>query len=384
MPDIVAGLKTYPSVALLGPRQCGKSTLAHMLMEQRKPDALLLDLERPADRARLTEAEAFFDANADRLICLDEIQRMPELFPLIRHILDKRGTPGQLLLLGSASRDVIESASESLAGRVKYLELTPFLHDEIQQTHTPFNDYWMRGGFPRSLLAPSEEASMDWRQEFIRSFLERDLLQLKIRLMPERARRLWTMCAHCHGQLLNKSQLASALDVDSHTVDNYLDILEAAFMIRRLPSFHINLKKRLVKRPKIYIRDSGILHALLGIADYNALLAHPVRGFSWEGLVLDQILSRLSPLTQATFYRTAKGAEADLVLERGGRKAVIEIKASATPDPASGFWTVLDDLQPEYVRIIAPVDAAYPLKQGVQVLPLQAFLKDSRAAGWLK
>lgn len=381
--EVQRRLQSNPSVALLGPRQCGKSTLAREILKH-VPDALMLDLERPADRMVLEEAEAFFNANADKLICLDEVQRMPEVFPILWYVIDKRERKSQFLLLGSASRDLIESASESLAGRIHYTELTPFLWEEALPSHCSFQDFWVRGGFPRSLLAETSVDSLEWRQEFIRSFLERDLLLLKARLLPERARRLWMMTAHCHGRLLNKSILASALDVDVHTVGNYLDVLEAAFMIRRLPAFHANLKKRQVKSPKIYVRDSGILHALLGIQDYNGLLGHPMRGFSWEGLVLDQILGRLHPLAQASFYRTAKGYEADLVIEYEGKRIVAEIKASATPRVEAGFWKVLDDLQPESASVIAPVDRSFVLKDKVEVLSLESFIIAGQQAGWLR
>lgn len=380
--DVVDRLQNNPAVALLGPRQCGKSTLARMILEQ-IPDTLMLDLERPADRAVLEEAESFFDANSNRLICLDEVQRLPELFPVLRYMIDKRGTDGQFLLLGSASRDLIESASESLAGRIHYLEMTPFSYDEVD-AESSLNQYWIRGGFPRSVLAGSDAVSMEWRQEFIRSFLERDLLQIKSRLSPERARRLWMMVAHCHGRILNKAQLAFALDVDTHTVSSYLDVLEAAFMIRRLPAFHANLGKRLVKSPKIFVRDSGLLHALLGIADYNALLAHPMRGFSWEGLVLDQILARLHPLAEASFYRTAKGVEVDLVVECAGRKTVLEIKASSSPKPEKGFWTGLDDLSPDSSLLIAPVEHSYTLKDKLDILSLPDLIRRGQSDGWLR
>lgn len=381
--EVLRRLESSPSVALLGPRQCGKSTLARIVLEQ-FPGAVLLDLERPADRAVLEEPEAFFDANSGTLVCLDEVQRMPELFPVLRYAMDKQGGNGRFLLLGSASRDLIESASESLAGRIHYLELTPFLWKEVKRGGCSFEDLWLRGGFPRSLLADSALASLEWRQEFIRSFLERDLLLLKARFSSERARRLWTMIAHCHGRLLNKSQLASALDVDVHTVGNYLDVLEAAFMLRRLPAYHANLRKRLVKSPKVYIRDSGILHALLSIPDYNALLAHPVRGFSWEGMVIDQILARLHPLAQASFFKTAKGAEADLVIEFAGETHVAEIKASATPKVESGFWSVLDDLHLESACVIAPVSHTFTLRDGVVALSLESYILKGQKEGWLR
>ncbi len=332
----------------------------------------------------LEDPEAFLSANSNQLICLDEVQRVPELFPILRYAIDQHGGTGRFLLLGSASRDLIEQASESLAGRIAYLELTPFLWQEANLQNIKFNDYWTRGGFPRSLLASSNGTSMEWRQEFVRSFLERDLLQLKPRLSPERARRLWIMVAHCHGRVLNKSQLAAALDVDAHTIGSYLDLLEAAFMIRRLPPYHSNLRKRLVKSPKIYIRDTGILHTLLGIQDFNALLAHPVRGFSWESLIIDQILARLHPLAQASFYRSAKGAEADLLIEHNGKTILLEMKASSAPKMERGFWNVLADIDPLFARVIAPIERRYPLKQGVEVVPLNEIITEGLSEGWLQ
>jgi len=376
-------LESNQAIALLGPRQCGKSTLARMVLKA-YPESVVLDMERPADRAAMEEAEAFFDANSEHLICLDEVQRVPELFPVLRVVIDKHAGNGQFLLLGSASRDLIEKASESLAGRIAYLELTPFLWEEAVRSDVGFTDFWVRGGFPRSLLAGSARASMDWRQEFVRSFLERDLLQLKPRLLPERARRLWMMVAHCHGRILNKSQLAGSLDVDVHTVGNYLDILEAAFMIRRLPAFHSNLRKRQIKSPKIYVRDSGILHALLGIEDYNALLSHPVRGFSWEGLVVDHILARIHPLAQISFYRTAKGAEVDLVVEHAGKTVAIEMKASAAPKVERGYWSVLNDIQPDRAYVVSPVARRYALKGVVEVVSLEEIIEEGLADGWLR
>lgn len=381
--EIQHRLNSSSAVALLGPRQCGKSTLATWLVSE-YPNALLLDMERPADRALIEEPEAFFDANSEKLICLDEIQRVPELFPVLRYIIDKRGTNGQFLVLGSASRDLIEQSSETLAGRIQYLELTPFLWNEVESEGYSLNDLWLKGGFPRSFLSPDLQISMEWRQEFIRSFLERDLLQLKPRLSSERARKLWTMVAHCHGQLLNKSQLAVALDVDVHTVGNYLDILEAAFMIRRLPPYHANLRKRLVKSPKIYVRDSGILHALLSIDSLNQLFSHPIKGYSWESFVMDQLLARLTPFAQAYFFRTARGDEVDLVIEHAGQKIIIEIKASAAPKLESGFWNAKNDLQATAAYVVAQVPRTTPIKEGVIVLELRELLKQGQESGWLK
>ena len=379
---LLRGLENMPAVALIGPRQCGKSTLARSLLANRE-GALILDLERPGDRRILDDPEAFFDANSEKLICLDEIQRMPELFPFFRYILDKRNRPGQLLLLGSASRDVIEFAAESLAGRIRYLELTPFLWSEIRHLND-MRTYWLRGGFPRSLLASSDEESAEWRMDFVRSFLERDVPGFNTRISPVTIERIWVMLAHMHGQLLNKAALAHALGVDGHSVNNYLDLLEGAFMIRRLPPYYSNTKKRLVKSPKVYIRDVGILHSLLQISSSHDLFRHSVYGFSWEGLVIENIIGRLKPGVSAFFYRTAQRAEADLLLEQGAKRIVIEIKASSAPKVERGFWNVLDDIQPDHAFVVSPVERRYFLKRDVEVVSLEEIIEEGLAEGWLR
>ena len=380
--SLLRGLENMPAVALIGPRQCGKSTLAHSLLADRA-SALILDLERPADRRILDDPEAFFEANSENLICLDEIQRMPELFPFFRYILDKRNRPGQLLLLGSASRNVIEFAAESLAGRIRYLELTPFLWSETRH-FCDIRTYWLRGGFPRSLLASSDEASSEWRMDFVRSFLERDVPGFNTRISPVTIERIWVMLAHMHGQLLNKAALAHALGVDGHSVNNYLDLLEGAFMIRRLPPYYSNIRKRLVKSPKVYIRDSGMLHSLLQISSSHDLFRHSVYGFSWEGLVIENIIGHLKPGVSAFFYRTAQRAEADLLLEQGAKRIVIEIKASSAPKVERGFWNVLDDIQPDRAFVVSPVERRYFLKREVEVLSLAEIIEEGIADGWLR
>jgi len=366
-------LATFPAVAVLGPRQCGKSTLAKDLIRDRD-QSIYLDLERPSDLRKLTDPELFFDAHREQLICLDEIQRAAELFAVLRSVIDDRHRPGQFLILGSASRDLIRQSSETLAGRIAHLELTPFLWPEVETVPYPLNTYLVRGGFPRSLLAPSDDASFDWRSHFVRTFLERDIPQLGTRIPSVAIERTWKMCAHYHGQLLNLSRLGEALGVSHPTVRSYVDLLAQTFMLRVLPPLHVNLKKRLVKSPKIYLRDPGILHALLDVATFDDLLGHPVAGASWEGLVIENVLAA-RPEWRGFFYRTAKGAELDLVMERGQQRIAIECKMSSAPTVTQGFWNALQDLGISEAWIIAPVKESYPIGKGVRVTSLSEFMR---------
>lgn len=358
-------LAANPAVALLGPRQCGKSTLAkHMLADI--PDAVFLDLERPSDLNKLRDPEAFLKLHAGRLVCIDEVQRVPELFPVLRSLIDEQGSAGQYLILGSASRDLIRQSSETLAGRISYLELSPFVLGEVPDS---LQHLWLQGGFPRSFFADSV-ASYDWRLDFIRSFLERDIPMLRSAVPAEAVGRLWTMCAHYQGQLLNLQKLAESMGVHAGTIRNYLDLLCGGFMLRRLPPFVVNVKKRLVKSPKIYIRDSGILHTLLNIETADDLYAHPVFGDSWEGFVVETVLSSISDRFSFGFYRTSHGAEMDLVLQKGSKRFGIECKASTSPKVTKGFWTAREDLGLDETFIVAPVDGGYPFGDGVRVCSL--------------
>jgi predicted AAA+ superfamily ATPase len=363
-------LQHNPVVAILGPRQCGKTTLAKHIVKPIKKSAYL-DLENPADLAKLDDPLAFFSLHHDdELICLDEIQRSPELFTALRSIVDERGRSGQFLILGSAGRDLIHQSSESLAGRIAYLDLTPFLLNEIgPAAPLDLRRLWLRGGFPRSYLAPDDDVSSQWRQDFIRTFLERDIGMLGLRMPPARLGRLWKMCAHSHGSLLNASKLADSLGVSSHTVRSYLDLLEHTFMIRVLRPDAPNLKKRLVKSPKIYIRDSGILHTLLDIRTHDDLLSHPVVGASFEGFAMENILASTRNY-EHSFYRTSAGAEIDLLLRRGRRVLAFELKSSTLPSVTKGFWSALEDISPDEAYIVAPVKESYPMKDGVMVTPL--------------
>lgn len=373
-PDLVRALARSPVVALLGPRQCGKSTLAKRVLE-RVAGAVYLDLERPAHRNRLQDPETFFDANRKSLVCLDEIQRAPDLFPILKSIVDERGRNGQFLVLGSASPDLLRQGSETLAGRLAFLTLTPFLAVEGDDASlaTP-RLLWLRGGFPRSRLAATDADSFSWREDFIRTFLETDIPQLGFRVAAESLRRFWLMCAHMHGQLLNASRLGESLGVSHHTVRSWLEILERTFLLRVLHPLEANLKKRLVKSPKVYLRDSGILHALLGIGTFDELLGHPVCGHSWEGFVLENVLA-LASGWRTSFHRTATGEEIDLVLEKGRRRVALECKLSTSPQISRGLRTALADLGIVHTWIIAPVPQAYPLEKGVTVAPLRTALE---------
>ena len=363
-------LQNNPAVAILGPRQCGKTTLAGQIVKSFK-QSIYLDLENPGDLAKLDDPLAFFSLHNNDLVCLDEIQRAPELFTTLRSIIDTRGRNGQFLILGSAGRDLIRQSSESLAGRIAYLDLTPFLFFEVEAAHKgDIRELWLRGGFPRSYLATNTDISFEWRQDFIRTFLERDIGMLGFRMSPARLGRFWKMCAHIHGSLLNASKLADSLGVSSHTIRSYVDLLEHTFMVRLLLPDAQNLKKRLVKSPKLYIRDSGILHALLDIRTHDDLLSHPVLGVSFEGFAMENILA-FAKNYEPSFYRTSAGAEIDLILRRGGRTLAFELKSSTVPRVSKGFWNALEDISPDEAYVVAPVKESYPMKGEVMVSPLQ-------------
>lgn len=379
-PTIQESLLDFPAVAILGPRQAGKTTLAQEIVRAR-PGSTYLDLERPSDLRKLDDPELFFRLrqaqHPEALVCLDEIQRAPDLFPVLRSVLDSGGHNGQLLLLGSASRDLLRQSSESLAGRIRFLELTPFLATELDLADTDsagLARLWLRGGFPRSLLARSDESSRQWRESFVRSFLERDIPQLGFSIPAAALHRLWRMLAHLHGQVLNASKLGAALGISHTTARSQIDLLAQTFMVRQIEPLEANVKKRLVKSPKLYLRDSGILHALLEIDDIESVLAHPACGESWEGLVIENVVAT-RPDWQPSFYRTADGAEIDLVLSRGNRRIAIECKASSAPTVSRGFWTALEDLKVDEAWILAPVQEPYPLRGGVTVSPLGHFLR---------
>jgi len=351
-------LELFPVVAILGARQSGKSSLARRLMAD-DPGGTILDLERPSDLRKLDDAEMFFEANREATICLDEIQRVPELFPLLRAEVDARRTPGRFLVLGSASLELIRQGSESLAGRIAFHDLTPFQARETGMEGESLRRLWLRGGFPDCYLAPSDRAAMLWRENFIRTFVERDIPQMGFRIDSARLIKMLTLCAHEQGQPLNLSKMAQFLEVSGQTVRNHFDLLSGTFLTRTLPAFSGNTKKRLIKAPKAYFRDQGILHQLLGIETYNDLLGHPVQGASWEGFVIEQIMTA-RPDWSYSYYRTGHGAEIDLIIECNDRMMAVECKSSKTPKVSRGFYNALDDLGVEDAWVVAPSEGIYP------------------------
>ncbi|MDD5269141.1 MAG: ATP-binding protein [Methylococcales bacterium] len=369
-------LDNYPVVALLGPRQAGKTTLAQDIADRRP--AIYLDLESTAGQAKLGNAELYLAEHQDKLVILDEVQRAPSLFQNLRGLIDqgrRQGLrTGRFLLLGSASIELLQQNSETLAGRISYLELTPF--DALELAAGQTESLWLRGGFPDSVLASTETVSQKWRLDFIRTYLERDIPQLGSRIPAEILRRFWSMLAHNQGELLNASKLAASLGVDGKTVARYLDLLVDLLLVRRLKPWHSNNGKRLVKAPKTYVRDSGIAHALLGIGDKEALLGHPVCGRSWEGFVIENCLSVAPPHSEASFYRSSAGAECDLLLTFPDQTTwAIEIKRSLSPSLQKGFYFAQDDIQPAASFLIYPGAETYSIAEGVKAIGLLALLK---------
>lgn len=367
-------LQQFPAVGLLGPRQAGKTTLA-LAQKALYPNALYLDLELPSAQRQLDDPEAFLMAHAQQLVILDEVQRMPELFGILRGVIDQRRRmdqpSGQFLLLGSATGVLQQQSSESLAGRVAYVELPALQASEIFGTMASvadLNALWVRGGFPLSWLAASDADSMTWREVFITTYLEKDIPALGPRIPATTLRRLWTMLAHHQGELLDQSKLASALAISGQTVSRYIDLLCDLMLVRRLPAWHGNVGKRLIRSPKVYVRDSGLVHALLGLSNLDAVLGHPVAGSSWEGFVVEQLVNA-APNAQASFYRTSNGAEVDLVLTfRNQQTWVIEIKRSSAPTVSRGFHQAAVDLGAARKLLVAPVEQTYPMKEHIEVV----------------
>lgn len=405
-PKVEAALARQAAVALIGPHQVGKTTLALEIGKTRP--SLYLDLEAQADRDKLTDPVLYLNQHSDKLVILDEIHRMPNLFQALRGIIDRgrqdgQGT-GRFLILGSADMGLLKQSGESLAGRITYLEMTPLGVNEVPTDEVPRGEVprdkltregpnkrpeddqpasiderssplWLRGGFPQSLLAASDEDSLALRESFIRTYLERDVPQFGPRIPAETLRRLWTMLAHNQGTLLNASQLASSLSVSTTTVSRYIDLLVDLLLVRRLQPFYANVGKRLVKSPKTYIRDSGLLHALLNIETVDELLGHPVAGPSWEGFVIENLLS-VSDRVQPCFYRTAAGAEIDLVLEFGGRKGTwaVEIKRSLNAKPKRGFYNALEDIKPKRAFVVHGGTDQFPLADDIEAIGLRALM----------
>lgn len=370
---IEARLAEIPAVALLGPRQVGKTTLA-LEMAETRPGSIYLDLEAEADRARLSDPSLYLGKHEDTLVVLDEVHRMPGLFQELRGLVDRgrrRGRrTGRFLLLGSASPDLLRQSGESLAGRIAYVELAPFDPLEVPAQET--ERLWIRGGFPNSFLAASDAASLAWRRDFVCTYLERDVPQFGPRVPVETLRRFWTMLAHLQGGLLNAADLARSLAVDAKTVARYLDLLVDLLLVRRLPPVHANVGKRLVKSPKAYVRDSGLVHALLGLGNLDAVLSHPVAGVSWEGHAIEALLGCTPPGTDAGFYRTAAGAEIDLVLDLpDGRRWAVEVKRGTAPRPGRGFHQAVTDLRPTRSFVVYGGAERYPLSPGVEAISVR-------------
>jgi predicted AAA+ superfamily ATPase len=376
-------LNRQAAVALLGPRQVGKTTLAHALAEQ--TGALYLDLEAREDRDKLSEPALFLRAFEDRLVILDEIHRVPELFQALRGLIDQGRRHGRrygrFLMLGSASIDLLRQSGESLAGRIAYVEMGPIDVLEAEQGEAARQALWLRGGFPDSLLARSDAESLMLREDFIRTYLERDVPQFGPRIPAETLDRFWTMLAHGQGTLLNASRLAAGLSVKAPTIVRYIDLLADLLLVRRLPPFHANTGKRLVKSPKTYVRDSGILHALLGIKDHNALAGHPIVGASWEGFVVENLLAVAPERTLASFYRTAAGAEIDLVLDLPkGERWAIEIKRGLTAKPERGFHVACEDLRPARRFVVYSGDMRFPVGPDLEAIGVRELAETVRAA----
>lgn len=377
----VESLAFFPSVALLGPRQVGKTTLVRGLMDRLEKPARYFDLESPSDYGRFQNDRGLLLENLQHeTLILDEIHRLPDLFPQIRGLIDRHREPGRFVFLGSASYDLLKNTSESLAGRIEYLEMTPFLLRELP--NAAVERHWFRGGFPQSYLAPSDGLQQRWFNSFMTTYIEKDLPQLGMTAAPALMSRLLTMMGHWQGQLMNYSTIANSLAIAKSTVVNYVDFLERALLVRRLQPFFINVGKRLTKSPKLYIRDSGMLHHLLRLPDYPALLGHPVAGGSWEGYVIEQVLSLLPWQQMPYFYRTADGAELDLIVVSGLEvKVAIEIKLSNAPSLSRGITTALQDLGNPPLLVVTPGSDDYPIRPNAWVCSVGTLPENLRRLG---
>ena len=376
-PHLLEALTDAPAVALLGPRQVGKTTLALEAAKKRAGAYIYLDLESEVDLQKLASPTLFLQSHLDKLVIIDEVHRYPALFPQLRGLIDQARREsrrqGLYLLLGSASIDLLKQAGESLAGRVRYLELAPFSPAELTEADQP--KLWLRGGFPESFLASSQRKSFQWRRDFIRSYMERDVNQFAPRLAVQKLRALWTMLAHQNAGLVNLASLSRSLGVDQRTVSNYLQLLEDFLLVRRLPAWHRHSTKRLVRAPKVYIRDTGLLHTLLGVESHEQLLGHPVLGASWEGFVVEALTNAVNDKAQAYFYRAASGAETDLLLEwESGERWLIEIKHSLSPKLTRGFHSACNDLKPSQRFVVTPGHESWPLDENTQVISLSQAL----------
>jgi predicted AAA+ superfamily ATPase len=365
--SIVSALDSFPVVAILGPRQVGKSVLAKTILTN-LPEAKYLDLEKPADLNILENPEFYFKQHVDSLICIDEIQRSPELFPLLRAHIDAFDRKPRFLILGSASPHLLKQSSESLAGRIKYFELGSFSLHEIDSE--PPVKLWVRGGFPLSFLAKDDAVSFEWRDAFVKAFIERDLSLLGFNRSPQLTRRIWTILCHNQGQLLNKSKISQALDVTAPTIQSYIDMLEDSFMIRVLRPLSCNTRKRLVKSPKVYIRDSGLLHSLLGLETLDDIIRHPIQGMSWEGFVVEQICMYLDSRYETFFYRSATGEEIDLILKFKNKTIAIEIKTTTAPALNKHNHKALEYIHPDITILVSQGNQQVQFDENKWIVPV--------------
>lgn len=375
--QVISLTKQFPVIAIIGPRQSGKTTLSKLVYLKNKKDAYYFDLESPVDRARFNNPEYFLSSLDDRPVIIDEVQRLPELFALLRSLVDKKKKPGRFILLGSASPHLIKGVSETLAGRIAYVEVDPFNLLEIYRKQSDLNRHWFRGGFPDAWRAKTEAQWYAWMDNFFRTFIERDLNTLfGVNFSPDLMFKLWRMLAHFHGGIWNAQSFSKGLDVSPTTVNRYIEYLEGAFMLRRLPAYFVNARKRLIKSPKVYIRDSGLLHYLTDIQSAKELTFNPAVGYAWEGYVVEQILQVLPSSIKPYYYRTQDGSEMDLVLVKGIKPmACIEIKTTNDPSLSRGFFESFKDLKCNKGFVVTPYqEVSYQLAEQVIIVGLQEFL----------
>ncbi|HPD65809.1 MAG TPA: ATP-binding protein [Bacteroidia bacterium] len=373
--EIYRSLNSYPVVGIIGPRQCGKTTLAKIISNDFEKTCLYLDLEFPDDYSKLENPVIFLNQHRNKCVIIDEIQYKPDLFPIIRSLVDQDRIPARFILLGSASPSLIKGSSESLAGRISYHELTPFKFAEIE-AEFELNNHWLKGGFPHSFLAKSETESYKWRANFLRTYCERDLPQIGINQNPSVIYSLLQILASFHGNVLNSENLSRSTGLNKNSINKYLDFLESAFLIRKLMGFHLNIKKRIVKSPKIYIRDSGLFHSLLRIKNIEELTGNHYNGASWEGYIIEQVISHLKDDYDFYFYRTHQGAECDLVLVKGDKAEIgIEIKFSTGPKLSQGFYNAIEDLRTKRNYVVSLVSEPYFIKENVEIVNLPILLK---------
>lgn len=378
LPIVEEKLNNFSAVGLLGLRQIGKTTLAKEIATRRP--AIYLDLENYQDLAKLEDPIKYFESHQDKLIILDEIHRKPDIFMTLRGLIDKGRRSGkkfgQFLILGSASLDLLKQSLESLAGRITYVEMGPISLLELPDKYSKIDPLWIRGGLPESLLANSDEVSMEWRQSFVKTYLERDIPQFDLRLPSETLRRLWMMLAHSHGESLNASKLAGSLGINVQTANRYIDLLKDLFLIRKLQPWHNNLGKRLIRSPKIYVRDSGILHSLLNVKNLDDILSNPIAGKSWEGFVIDNLLSFLPLGAEAYFYRSVSGAEVDIIIKHPDKRLIaVEVKRSSAPKLERGFYEACKDIKPTHRYLVYDGKESFALKNDVIAISLPELIE---------